>query len=313
MVQWNHMCFGGRGISKHTGSNLGRWPSVGQMNRDPWSVTDLYLEEIAIEVIVQDKQEASHHSDQAAKCDMQLQDLFSLFGKEQTESKVSNLSTSEPTLALSSNINSEMLEKDNKTCDQHLAGSVTSAACTQVSRVPLPTNMALVPITSVPKSLLHETSVTGSSGDLNVRGKKLELTSKSIKCVSELEIDTSKKLNDQKQDFALECAATSSSGNGTDLENFSDVEQETVTPSEEAQPTLGPWTGFEPMRLETPQTPQHAWLHCTTAAPKATCSSAVLRVLLLCLCLSVTGIVVRSKWGECPGGIFLLGWHKREC
>ncbi|XP_045131469.1 uncharacterized protein LOC123516276 isoform X2 [Portunus trituberculatus] len=168
-----------------------------------------------------------------------------------------------------------------QTCDQHLAGSVTSAACTQVSRVPLPTNMALVPITSVPsnvpspevlsvirkqnlgketiipnnpqithiltlpnvnvpfdglepslsilklpsESLLHETSVTGSSGDLNVRGKKLELTSKSIKCVSELEIDTSKKLNDQKQDFALECAATSSSGNGTDLENFSDVEQ----------------------------------------------------------------------------------------
>ncbi|MPC15967.1 hypothetical protein E2C01_008773 [Portunus trituberculatus] len=26
----------------------------------------------------------------------------------------------------------------------------------------------------------------------------------------------------------------------------------------EAQPTLGPWTGFEPVRLETPRTPKHA-------------------------------------------------------
>ncbi|MPC87116.1 hypothetical protein E2C01_081967 [Portunus trituberculatus] len=39
---------------------------------------------------------------------------------------------------------------------------------------------------------------------------------------------------------------------------------ETVAPSEEAQPTLGPWTGFEPVRLETPRTPKHAWFHCTT-------------------------------------------------
>ncbi|MPC40999.1 hypothetical protein E2C01_034579 [Portunus trituberculatus] len=31
---------------------------------------------------------------------------------------------------------------------------------------------------------------------------------------------------------------------------------------EEAQPTLGPWTGFEPVRLETPRTPKHAWFHC---------------------------------------------------
>ncbi|MPC68318.1 hypothetical protein E2C01_062518 [Portunus trituberculatus] len=36
-----------------------------------------------------------------------------------------------------------------------------------------------------------------------------------------------------------------------------------VAPSEEAQPTLGPWTGFEPVRLETPGTPKHAWFHCT--------------------------------------------------
>ncbi|MPC28119.1 hypothetical protein E2C01_021314 [Portunus trituberculatus] len=42
--------------------------------------------------------------------------------------------------------------------------------------------------------------------------------------------------------------------------------KETVAPSEEAQPTLRPWTGFEPMRLETPRTPKHAWFHCTTAA-----------------------------------------------
>ncbi|MPC44990.1 hypothetical protein E2C01_038673 [Portunus trituberculatus] len=28
--------------------------------------------------------------------------------------------------------------------------------------------------------------------------------------------------------------------------------------SGEAQPTLGPWTGFEPVRLETPRTPKHA-------------------------------------------------------
>ncbi|MPC51134.1 hypothetical protein E2C01_044974 [Portunus trituberculatus] len=39
-------------------------------------------------------------------------------------------------------------------------------------------------------------------------------------------------------------------------------------PSEEAQPTLGPWTGFEPVLLETPRTPKHAWFHCTTAIYK---------------------------------------------
>ncbi|MPC99060.1 hypothetical protein E2C01_094455 [Portunus trituberculatus] len=42
--------------------------------------------------------------------------------------------------------------------------------------------------------------------------------------------------------------------------------QETVAPSEEAQPTLEPWTGFEPVRLETPRTPKHACFHCTTAS-----------------------------------------------
>ncbi|KAK8407608.1 hypothetical protein O3P69_002275 [Scylla paramamosain] len=86
---------------------------VGQMNRDPWSVTDLYLEEVAIEIIVQDKQEASH-SDQAAKCDVQLQDLLSLFGKKQNESEISHLSTSETTLALPSEVSGEILEKNNR-------------------------------------------------------------------------------------------------------------------------------------------------------------------------------------------------------
>ncbi|MPC52048.1 Tyrosine-protein phosphatase non-receptor type 14 [Portunus trituberculatus] len=42
--------------------------------------------------------------------------------------------------------------------------------------------------------------------------------------------------------------------------------RETVAPSEEAQPTLAPWTGFEPVRLETPRTTKHTWFHCTTAA-----------------------------------------------
>ncbi|MPC21188.1 hypothetical protein E2C01_014165 [Portunus trituberculatus] len=45
------------------------------------------------------------------------------------------------------------------------------------------------------------------------------------------------------------------------------VEAETVAPSEEDQPTLGPWAGFEPVRLETPRTPKHAWFHCTTGPP----------------------------------------------
>ncbi|XP_045101932.1 uncharacterized protein LOC123498665 isoform X2 [Portunus trituberculatus] len=51
--------------------------------------------------------------------------------------------------------------------------------------------------------------------------------------------------------------------------------QETVAPSEEAQPILGPWTGFEPVRLETPRIPKHTWFHCTTVAPKrlALCQS----------------------------------------
>ncbi|MPC62288.1 hypothetical protein E2C01_056371 [Portunus trituberculatus] len=35
---------------------------------------------------------------------------------------------------------------------------------------------------------------------------------------------------------------------------------ETIAPSEEAQPTLRPWTGFEPERLETPRTPKHCIL-----------------------------------------------------
>ncbi|MPC77256.1 hypothetical protein E2C01_071707 [Portunus trituberculatus] len=38
-------------------------------------------------------------------------------------------------------------------------------------------------------------------------------------------------------------------------------------PSEEAQPTLGPWTEFEPVRLEIPRTPKRTWFHCNTAAP----------------------------------------------
>ncbi|MPC41913.1 hypothetical protein E2C01_035523 [Portunus trituberculatus] len=33
---------------------------------------------------------------------------------------------------------------------------------------------------------------------------------------------------------------------------------ETVALSEEAQPTLGPWTGFEPVRLETLQAAKRA-------------------------------------------------------
>ncbi|MPC95649.1 hypothetical protein E2C01_090869 [Portunus trituberculatus] len=51
------------------------------------------------------------------------------------------------------------------------------------------------------------------------------------------------------------------------------------SPSDEAQPTLGPWTGFELMCLETPRTPKHAWFHCTTVALKAThCGSMLLPV-----------------------------------
>ncbi|MPC47598.1 hypothetical protein E2C01_041349 [Portunus trituberculatus] len=42
------------------------------------------------------------------------------------------------------------------------------------------------------------------------------------------------------------------------------IRKETVAPSEEAKPTLGPWTGIEPLRLETLRTPKHAWFHCTT-------------------------------------------------
>ncbi|MPC77449.1 hypothetical protein E2C01_071903 [Portunus trituberculatus] len=51
---------------------------------------------------------------------------------------------------------------------------------------------------------------------------------------------------------------------------YKPTHQETIAPSEEAQPTLGPWTGFKPMRLEAPQTPKHAWFHCTTADPMQT-------------------------------------------
>ncbi|MPC48509.1 hypothetical protein E2C01_042283 [Portunus trituberculatus] len=62
---------------------------------------------------------------------------------------------------------------------------------------------------------------------------------------------------------------------------------ETIAPSEEVQPTLGPWIGFEPVRLETPRTPKHAWFHCTTvprrpiAAYLLNISTAVATVRLL--------------------------------
>ncbi|MPD01358.1 hypothetical protein E2C01_096881 [Portunus trituberculatus] len=42
--------------------------------------------------------------------------------------------------------------------------------------------------------------------------------------------------------------------------------KDTVATREEVQPTLGPWTGFEPVRLETPRTPKRSWFHCTTVA-----------------------------------------------
>ncbi|MPC55185.1 hypothetical protein E2C01_049116 [Portunus trituberculatus] len=45
--------------------------------------------------------------------------------------------------------------------------------------------------------------------------------------------------------------------------------KEIVAPSEEAQPTPGPWTGFEPLRLETPRTPKQAWFH-STLCPTST-------------------------------------------
>ncbi|MPC16051.1 hypothetical protein E2C01_008863 [Portunus trituberculatus] len=51
---------------------------------------------------------------------------------------------------------------------------------------------------------------------------------------------------------------------------------ETAAPSEEAQPTLGPSTGFEPVCLETPRTPKHAWFHSTTL-PRLTIAGYHLR------------------------------------
>ncbi|MPC53202.1 hypothetical protein E2C01_047090 [Portunus trituberculatus] len=59
----------------------------------------------------------------------------------------------------------------------------------------------------------------------------------------------------------------SSAGFSRVLRQSIPTREETVAPSEEAQLTPGPWTGFEPVRLETPRTPKHAWFHCTTAAP----------------------------------------------
>ncbi|MPD00377.1 hypothetical protein E2C01_095844 [Portunus trituberculatus] len=34
------------------------------------------------------------------------------------------------------------------------------------------------------------------------------------------------------------------------------TKKKNIAPSEEAQPTLGPWTRLEPVRLETPRTPK---------------------------------------------------------
>ncbi|MPC83044.1 hypothetical protein E2C01_077734 [Portunus trituberculatus] len=46
---------------------------------------------------------------------------------------------------------------------------------------------------------------------------------------------------------------------------------ETIALSEKAQITLRPWTGFEHVRLETPRTSKHAWIHCTTATSSTSC------------------------------------------
>ena len=86
----------------------------GHVNKDPWSVAELCLEELTIEIIVQDKRKVSCDPDKAAKCDVQLQELLSLFGKKQNESEMSQMSTSDATLEFSSKVCGEMsLEKEN--------------------------------------------------------------------------------------------------------------------------------------------------------------------------------------------------------
>ncbi|MPC14452.1 hypothetical protein E2C01_007219 [Portunus trituberculatus] len=66
--------------------------------------------------------------------------------------------------------------------------------------------------------------------------------------------------------------------------------EETVAPSEEARPTLGPWTGFEPVRLETPRTPKHAWFHCTTVVETAGKMFVVQKPGRICGSLATRGI-----------------------
>ncbi|KAG0726677.1 hypothetical protein GWK47_036070 [Chionoecetes opilio] len=65
------------------------------VNRDPWSVLDLYLEEVEIEIIVEDRGKVTRDPDKATQCDAQLKELLSLFVKKQSESGQSNLSTSD--------------------------------------------------------------------------------------------------------------------------------------------------------------------------------------------------------------------------
>ncbi|MPC27541.1 hypothetical protein E2C01_020713 [Portunus trituberculatus] len=63
-----------------------------------------------------------------------------------------------------------------------------------------------------------------------------------------------------KELMMSEANTTRASHDVSQIRNSDPTRSETT-----AQPTLGPWTGFKPVRLETPWTPKHAWFHCTTA------------------------------------------------
>ncbi|XP_050727341.1 uncharacterized protein LOC127004074 isoform X2 [Eriocheir sinensis] len=88
----------------------------GHVNKDPWSVMDLSLEELTIEIVVEGKQrEASSHPDKAAKCNGLLQQLMSYFSKE-SESEVSQVPTKDTVQDVSSKVLDESLLGNDSEC-----------------------------------------------------------------------------------------------------------------------------------------------------------------------------------------------------
>lgn len=112
------------------------------MNKDPWSVMDLSLEELTIEIVVEGKQrEASSHPDKEPKCSGLLQQLMSYFSKE-SESTVSQVPTNDTPQGVSSKVLDESLLGNKSDCPSK--GKNSSVSDNEEKTVSMDGNQKLV-------------------------------------------------------------------------------------------------------------------------------------------------------------------------